>query len=172
MNFEGIIRHLDDQGRLLIPKEVRHICNFNEGDAVQIIPRGSDTVLIKKYRELELMTLFVSAYSFEFYSIYHTPIAISNDAIILTSRGFRLSNTPHISDEVKQRIEEGQEYTQAKPFPVARNEDVQANIFIPITHRGLVIGSIILFTKERRDIPKMADAARFLSRIISSQMKY
>ena len=49
MDAEGIIRYLDNLGRLVIPKEIRKKHNIHEGDPVSIID-GVSHVIIKKYR--------------------------------------------------------------------------------------------------------------------------
>lgn len=49
MNDTGIIRKLDDLGRVVIPKEIRKKHNIKDRDFVTIIDGGS-YVIIKKYR--------------------------------------------------------------------------------------------------------------------------
>ncbi len=43
----GIVRKLDDLGRIVIPKETRDLLHINEGDALEIWINGSDIVLKK-----------------------------------------------------------------------------------------------------------------------------
>ena len=49
MTGPGIIRKLDDLGRIVIPKEIRKRHEISEGDFVTIIDGGSH-VIVKKYR--------------------------------------------------------------------------------------------------------------------------
>ena len=49
MHGPGIIRKLDDLGRVVIPKEIRRRHEISEGDFVTIIDSGSH-VIVKKYR--------------------------------------------------------------------------------------------------------------------------
>jgi AbrB family transcriptional regulator, transcriptional pleiotropic regulator of transition state genes len=51
MKATGIVRHLDDVGRLILPKELRQIMGFEVGTALEIFTDG-DTVLIKRYEPL------------------------------------------------------------------------------------------------------------------------
>ena len=44
----GIVRNLDQLGRLVIPKETRRVFNLNEGDPVEIFTDG-DKIIIRKY---------------------------------------------------------------------------------------------------------------------------
>ena len=48
MKSTGIVRNLDQLGRLVIPKETRKVFELNEGDPVEIFTDG-DKIIIKKY---------------------------------------------------------------------------------------------------------------------------
>ena len=48
MKSTGIVRNLDQLGRLVIPKETRKVFELNEGDPVEIFT-DEDKIIIKKY---------------------------------------------------------------------------------------------------------------------------
>ena len=48
MKATGIVRKMDQLGRLVIPKETRRMFNLNEGDPVEIFTDG-DKIILKKY---------------------------------------------------------------------------------------------------------------------------
>ena len=48
MKSTGIVRNLDQLGRLVIPKETRKVFDINEGDPVEIFTDG-DKIILKKY---------------------------------------------------------------------------------------------------------------------------
>ncbi len=41
----GIIRRIDDLGRIVIPKEIRRVRGWEEGAPIEIIPDGEDVIL-------------------------------------------------------------------------------------------------------------------------------
>lgn len=50
MKATGIIRRIDDLGRVVIPKEIRRTCNIREGDPLEIFLDGeNDTICFKRY---------------------------------------------------------------------------------------------------------------------------
>lgn len=49
MKATGIIRRVDDLGRVVIPREVRRTLGIREGDALEIFTEGKDTVCFRKY---------------------------------------------------------------------------------------------------------------------------
>ncbi|SFU39609.1 AbrB/MazE/SpoVT family DNA-binding domain-containing protein [Alicyclobacillus macrosporangiidus] len=48
MKAVGVVRRIDDLGRLVIPKEVRRALGFNEGDPMEIFVDG-ERVIIRRY---------------------------------------------------------------------------------------------------------------------------
>ena len=50
MKATGMVRNLDQLGRLVIPKETRRVFNLNGGDPVEIFTDG-DKIIIKKYAQ-------------------------------------------------------------------------------------------------------------------------
>jgi transcriptional pleiotropic regulator of transition state genes len=48
MKSTGIVRKLDELGRIVIPKETRRVLNINEGDALEIFMDGQ-AVVLRKY---------------------------------------------------------------------------------------------------------------------------
>jgi transcriptional pleiotropic regulator of transition state genes len=50
MKESGIVRNVDNVGRVVIPKEIRKILGINEGDPVEIVKVNNDVVLRKYSR--------------------------------------------------------------------------------------------------------------------------
>ena len=49
MRATGIVRRIDDLGRVVIPREIRRSLGIREGDALEIFVDGKDTVCFRKY---------------------------------------------------------------------------------------------------------------------------
>ena len=49
MKATGIVRRIDDLGRVVIPKEIRRVMNIREGEPLEIFTKGRDTVCFRKY---------------------------------------------------------------------------------------------------------------------------
>ena len=50
MKATGIIRRVDDLGRIVIPKDVRRAIGIREGEPLEIFIEGEDTVCFRKYK--------------------------------------------------------------------------------------------------------------------------
>lgn len=49
MRATGIVRRVDDLGRIVIPKEIRRSMGIKEGEPLEIFLEGKDTVCFRKY---------------------------------------------------------------------------------------------------------------------------
>ena len=49
MKATGIVRRIDDLGRVVIPKEIRRVLRIRDGDPLEIYTAGDGEVIFKKY---------------------------------------------------------------------------------------------------------------------------
>ena len=54
MKATGIVRRVDDLGRILIPREIRNAMKIREGDPLELFIGGDDSLIIKCYRPMEV----------------------------------------------------------------------------------------------------------------------
>ena len=50
MKATGIVRRVDDLGRIVIPKDIRRTIGIHEGEPLEIFIEGKDTVCFRKYK--------------------------------------------------------------------------------------------------------------------------
>ena len=62
MKATGVVRRIDDLGRIVIPKEIRRSLRIHEGDSLEIYIEGKDTVILKKYSLVESVNNFITQY--------------------------------------------------------------------------------------------------------------
>ena len=62
MKATGIVRRIDDLGRIVIPKEIRRTCNLREGDPMELYLGENSQIVLKKYdTEPEITSLRTAA---------------------------------------------------------------------------------------------------------------
>jgi stage V sporulation protein T len=59
----GIVRRIDDLGRIVIPKEIRRTLRIREGDALEIFTDSQGGVIFKKYSPVGELSTFASQYA-------------------------------------------------------------------------------------------------------------
>ena len=58
MKATGIVRRIDDLGRIVVPKEIRRTLRIREGDALEIFTDREGEIILKKYSPLGEMGNF------------------------------------------------------------------------------------------------------------------
>jgi AbrB family transcriptional regulator (stage V sporulation protein T) len=89
MNATGLIRRIDDLGRIVIPKEIRRILRVREGDPMEIFISSNGEVLLKKYSPISLLGDFAKEYAESIHeNTGHICIITDRDTIIASSINF------------------------------------------------------------------------------------
>ncbi len=63
MKATGIVRRIDDLGRVVIPKEIRRTLRIREGDPLEIFTDRDGEVILKKYSPMVDLSLFAQEYA-------------------------------------------------------------------------------------------------------------
>ena len=63
MKATGIVRRIDDLGRVVIPKEIRRTMRIREGDPLEIFTDRDGEVIFKKYSPIGELTAFAAQYA-------------------------------------------------------------------------------------------------------------
>ena len=63
MKATGIVRRIDDLGRIVIPKEIRRTLRIREGDPLEIYTDKEGEVILKKYSPIGEMSEFASQFA-------------------------------------------------------------------------------------------------------------
>ena len=58
MKATGIVRRIDDLGRVVIPKEIRRVLRIRDGDPMEIFTNREGEVIFKKYSPVGELTPF------------------------------------------------------------------------------------------------------------------
>lgn len=82
MKATGIVRRIDDLGRVVIPKEIRRTMHIREGDPLEIYTSREGEVIFKKYSPIGEMQNFAVQYAETLYKTCSMPVVICDrDAV-------------------------------------------------------------------------------------------
>ena len=181
MKATGIVRRIDDLGRVVIPKEIRRTMRIREGDPLEIYTDRDGEVIFKKYSPMGELAAFAHQLCETMHKTTGYPTAIADRDLLIAAAGpaKRELADRHISPEV-ERICESRQIYQArageKPIPVAEGEPgspqekYRAALVAPVVTEGDVSGCVMFVTTEGMPEPgdteyKLAQTiAGFLSR--------
>ena len=83
MKATGIVRRIDDLGRVVIPKEIRRTMRIREGDPLEIYTDREGEVIFKKYSPMGELTTFAAEYAETLRTSSGMPIFVCDrDAVI------------------------------------------------------------------------------------------
>ena len=63
MKATGIVRRIDDLGRVVVPKEIRRTMRIREGDPLEIYTDREGEIILKKYSPIGEMGIFAKQYA-------------------------------------------------------------------------------------------------------------
>ena len=83
MKATGIVRRIDDLGRVVIPKEIRRTMRIREGDPLEIYTDREGEVIFKKYSPIGELQTFAAEYAETLQKTSGLPIFVTDrDAVI------------------------------------------------------------------------------------------
>ena len=104
MKATGIVRRIDDLGRVVIPKEIRRTMRIREGDPLEIYTDREGEVIFKKYSPIGELQSFASEYADTLQKTTGMPILICDrDAIIAVAGA---SKREYMDRKISRGLEE------------------------------------------------------------------
>ena len=70
MKATGVVRRIDDLGRIVIPKEIRRTLRIKEGDPLEIFTEKDGDIILKKYSPIGELSNFATEYQEQPKKIY------------------------------------------------------------------------------------------------------
>jgi len=161
MKATGIVRRIDDLGRVVIPKEIRRTLRIREGDPLEIFVDRDGEVILKKYSPIGELGDFAKEYADSLYeSLNHTVLISDRDSVIAVSGASKKEYLEKsIGSIVEKSLEERKTRLEknAGTYEICRDVSETYGSFVvaPIVAGGDPIGSVILMNKN--ESTKMSD---------------
>ena len=152
MKATGIVRRIDDLGRVVIPKEIRRTMRIREGDPLEIYTSRDGEVIFKKYSMLGGLEDFASQLCDTMSRSTGGICAITDRDVILASAGGgrRDIQGRHVSRDLESTMENRRIYQLSgnqTPVPVSDDVDgLAVAIAAPILSEGDLMGAVLFLT--------------------------
>lgn len=158
MKATGVVRRIDDLGRIVIPKEIRRTLRIKEGDPLEIFTDREGQVILKKYSPIGELSEFAVGYADTLSKTTgHIACITDKDTIIAVSGGAKKEFLEKdISKELEQVMDDKEIYTSKEnsdlSIPITKGENNErrynSQVVYPIISNGDTIGTVILMSKE------------------------
>ena len=156
MKATGIVRRIDDLGRVVIPKEIRRTLRIREGDSLEIFTYRQGEIILKKYSPIGELSHFAKDYAESLATTLGSTVCITDhDQIIAASgTGKKELQDKYISKRLENIIAEREQVVayqgEKKYTPVTEEaqDSFAGQIISPIISEGDVLGAVILLEKQ------------------------
>ncbi len=157
MKATGIVRRIDDLGRVVIPKEIRRTMRIREGDPLEIYTEKDGEVIFKKYSPIGELGDFAITYAETLNKTAGVPTLITDRDSIIAVSGVSKKEflEKRVSVDIENLMSEKESYKSQnveQKLPIAEGvESYNAGVVIPIVSEGDTIGSVIFVMKDKEN---------------------
>lgn len=175
MKATGIVRRIDDLGRVVIPKEIRRTMRIREGDPLEIFTAADGEVIFKKYSPIGELSEFADQYSEVLCRATDLPVIICDRDHVISVSGMPKKEIMdrRISPELENVMESRQNYIASPDltpvYPVS-GLSREAAVAYPIIGSGDISGCVVLMLNADGSLPNETEiklvsvAASFLGK--------
>ena len=181
MKATGIVRRIDDLGRVVIPKEIRRTMRIREGDPLEIFTDRDGEVIFKKYSPIGELTAFAAQYAETLHKTCDLSVIICDRDSVVASAGVSKKEygDKSLSEELESIADMRNLYVRGSGEPkISPLRDGGAHYVtcaMPIISEGDIVGLVAALAPTDTDkIPEAVEqklvqtAAGFLGRQMES----
>ena len=168
MKATGIVRRIDDLGRVVIPKEIRRTMRIREGDPLEIYTDRDGEVIFKKYSPIGELGEFAAQYAETLAKTSGYPVCITDKDNVIAVSGIpkKELHDKRISADLERIMDEKTTFTMTgsshKMSVADGSERYFAGVVAPIISEGDSIGSVVMVSSE--DNTQMGEVEEKLAR--------
>lgn len=180
MKATGIVRRIDDLGRVVIPKEIRRTLRIREGDPLEIYTDHEGGIILKKYSPIGELSTFAREYADSLSkSAGHITCIVDKDHIIAVSGGGKKELLEkHISDDLEKVMKKRNMHIARRNdssfVPITEDDDEKIynnELISPIISDGDVLGAVVLLSDKAEMGEVEGKLAETASAFLGKQME-
>ena len=156
MRATGIVRRIDDLGRIVIPKEIRRVLRIREGDSMEIFTDIDGAIMLKKYSPIGELGNVARQYAESIAQVSGQMTVITDKDSVIAVAGTAKKDIvgKKISKKLENILDEREMFHNVDgkhPVNLVENGDFEENeqVICPIIYEGDVIGGVIIMAKTK-----------------------
>lgn len=171
MKTTGVIRRIDELGRIVIPKEIRKNLRIKNGESLEIFV-DNDDIILKKYSPIENIESVASKYADIFNQVIKHSIIITDRDRVIAIAGNLKNNYlgKEISDFCEHSIDRRDSFVERQKKNFKFVDDIVEYgyySFSSIVNNGDALGSVIIISTDFPIVEADEKQAVILSKILS-----
>ena len=158
MKATGIVRRVDDLGRIVIPKEIRRTLHIKESDPLEIFTDRDGAVIFKKYSPMGELSDFAAQICHALNKTTGQPVAICDRDAIVTAAGSgsRTIAEKPISKELETTLNARTIYHAPHDapglMPTGADTELRVEIAAPILAEGDILGGVLFLGEVQKKV--------------------
>lgn len=155
MKNTGIVRRIDELGRIVLPKELRRTLGLREGDPLMMAVEDGQ-VIMKRYSTLENQNRLIGTLLDAMAGNFGLSVAVTDDrCIVAATRDFTWIKGYIVSGDLRYTIQSGVVYRQSEDNGTALVSKVCPSFMAPIAVNGRPIGGVFIIGHTADDEEKL-----------------
>lgn len=155
MKATGMVRKIDDLGRIVIPKEIRKALRMRERDALEIYIDSEGEIILKKYAPLGKLTELSESYVEVLTNVTGMSVCITDRTTVIAVAG--VSKKEYLDKEINEELIDvmndrvlwtNKNRSKIKILKDSINENYNMQIIYPIISESDSIGNVIMFSTD------------------------
>ena len=180
MKATGIVRRIDDLGRVVVPKEIRRTLRIREGDPLEIFTDKEGEIILKKYSPIGELSAFAKQYAESLSQMLGCLAGICDmdQVVAAAGNGKKVLQDEDITRELgeflKERKTQNAKAGEKRYVPVvSKTEPYSQEVISPILCAGDVIGAVLLLNMDQKDLFEEREIclAEYTAKVLGKQME-
>ena len=168
----GIVRRIDELGRIVIPKEIRKNLRIKKGDNLEIVVDG-ENITLKKYSQIENAMDMAQVYAESFYQVLkYNVIVTDTDKIVAIAGNLKKKYiNMGISESIERMIERRDTFVERKKKEIEISPGIKEFGYYTVStiiNNGDSIGSVIILSTETPMLEQEEKLGMILANMLSN----
>lgn len=181
MKESGLIRRLDNLGRIVIPKELRKVLSIKEGEPLEISLNENSEIVLNKTSVFKNLNTYLQIICETINEVLEIPTIVTDMENIICVSGVSKNKflNKTLNKDLRKQIESQRSYISKIEFKTQMLEILEKDenkynwqLIMPIVVENVTAGSIIIFCCNNLPFPDCGlKILEILSKIISKQLE-
>lgn len=165
----GMVRKVDELGRVVIPKEMRRVLNIKTGSSIEMFINDENQVVLKKFSEINNTLYLVENLADIIYDCFSLNCLVSDDEKVVVCKG--LSKKEYLNKKIPRLLIDKEDYLELENKENSLINEYGYTYVFPIKNEGYDCGFVFAFNVNRLD-KSILNSILVLTKFLSNMLKF
>jgi AbrB family transcriptional regulator (stage V sporulation protein T) len=170
MKETGVVRHLDELGRIVIPKEIRRNLRMNEGDLLEIFVDDKESVVLKKHTPFKILEDDCYHLSKTLFDYFKNTILVTDLEKVVNGFGYKYGEylDKYTSNVFRKRLENTDSFSEN--INIINDKESENILAYVLSNKEEIYGSIIMIEDNKKITEEMKFILEFVSTYFAKKL--